>query len=100
MQSIGAAALMMLSVLAGCSSGGDDCKAIGFSVEQKECISMNTSVCTWCGDYACVLDGSTYTAGTKMRICGIGPRWNGSCPSTTTLGDGSDWQFQANCSCD
>ena len=60
--------------------------------------------CWWCGDYECIdaLEGSRFSVGDRQRICGAAsnPRWAGSCPSTTTLGDNSTWQFKENCDCD
>ncbi len=62
------------------------------------------SECWYCGDYQCVTapEDSSYSVGDKTRICGprSNPRWSGSCPSTTTLGDGSSWQFKDDCRCD
>ena len=78
--------------------------ATGVLATQVQQIKNAASSCWWCGDYECVdaPDDSKFTVGDKERICGprSNPRWAGSCPSTTTLGDGSSWQFKENCDCD
>jgi hypothetical protein len=76
----------------------------GIPATQVQHYKDAASSCWYCGDYECVdaPADSRFQVGDKQRICGPGsnPRWAGSCPSTTTLGDGSSWQFKGNCDCD
>lgn len=51
--------------------------------------------CWYCGNYTGPVTGTT-TLTSPQRICG--PSWGG-CPSSTTLGDGSTWQFSNTCLC-
>jgi hypothetical protein len=75
---------------------------LGFTQDEMAHQKEAARGCWQCGDYVCVEAGSSFAIGARMRICGppSNPRWKGSCPTFTELGDGSKWQFQANCRCD
>jgi hypothetical protein len=78
--------------------------ALGVLATQVGQLKSASSNCWWCGDYLCIdaPEDSAYSIGDRERICGprSNPRWSNGCPTTTTLGDGSVWQFRENCKCD
>ena len=65
----------------------------------KEKGKESASKCWWCGDYNMLTPptNGAQPLPSPQRICG--PTWN-SCPTFTTLGDGSVWQFSGGCRCD
>jgi len=99
---IGAAAIALLKRSSSAPAG--KLPPVGIPAGHVGQFKSTASNCWWCGDYECIdaPDDSKFNVGDKQRICGpsSNPRWAGSCPSTTALGDGSSWQFKGSCDCD
>ena len=96
--------LLIAAILAGCmaKSPKSETPAPGFPAGSVTEMKLQISrACWYCGDYTGPVTGNS-TLPSPSRICGEhnNPRWSGSCPTITTLGDGSTWQFQGGCRCD
>ncbi len=88
--------ILFLIAVVGCSTETDNPPrgyAMGTDADVRQEILKS---CWYCGDYTGPVTGSS-TLTSPQRICGAS--W-GSCPSNTTLGDGSTWLFIAGCRCD
>jgi len=87
--------LVIMIILTGCSSMSKQSSRGYVHEPGKDVKEEMLRSCWYCGDYTGPVTGTT-TLTSPQRICS--PTWN-SCPSLTTLGDGSTWQFSANCKC-
>ncbi len=85
--------ILLLFVL-GCSNTPPP----GLLTDQLGLFTVGATSCWYCGNYTGPVKGASSLT-SPQRICGTGPRWSGSCPSTTMLGDGSTWQFNNSCTC-
>ncbi len=82
-------------VLFGCSNFTNEPSRGYVQEEGKDVKQEILRSCWWCGNYIGPVTGTT-SLSSPQRICS--PNW-GSCPSNTTLGDGSTWQFSDTCLC-